>query len=363
MEKINAVAIGAGVQGMVHVQAAAESPYVDKVYVCDPDESRVAEARKLYGEKILPISYEEALKDPSIRFASISSPNRYHIQQAGDFMRLGKAVLLEKPMGSTLKEAQKMLEIEKETGAFLQLGFELHYSTLYTKAKEWIKEGKIGTPVNIQCRYFCTEFHLKNTWRSNSTGSFLIGEKLSHYLDLQRYFFDDEFESIYSLSSKKVVPYFNHRDNHQMLIRFPGDRVGVLNFIMYIAETYHADPLRELHEKQSDDGHCLTFHICGDKGALETDLFRCRLRRWQFTDTPRRMESDIVETYKYPSEESLEHCHNTLGQNLKVIERVAKGEKPEVTANDAYQTMKLCFAAELSEDTGEIIRHDDPRLM
>ena len=31
MEKINAVIIGAGVQGMVHVQAAVESPYVDKV--------------------------------------------------------------------------------------------------------------------------------------------------------------------------------------------------------------------------------------------------------------------------------------------------------------------------------------------
>ena len=40
MEKINAVVIGAGVQGMVHVQAAAESPYVDKVYICDPDVKR-----------------------------------------------------------------------------------------------------------------------------------------------------------------------------------------------------------------------------------------------------------------------------------------------------------------------------------
>ena len=109
MKKINAVAVGAGVQGMVHVQAAVESPYIDKVYVCDPDESRIAEARKLYGEKILPVSYEDALKDPSIRFASISSPNHHHIRQAGDFMRQGKAVLLEKPMGASLEEARKIL--------------------------------------------------------------------------------------------------------------------------------------------------------------------------------------------------------------------------------------------------------------
>ena len=105
MEKINAVIIGAGVQGMVHVQAAVESPYVDKVYICDPDEKCFAKAKEKFGN-VMPISYENALKDPSIRFASISSPNQFHIPQASDFMRQGKAVLLEKPMGATLEEAK-----------------------------------------------------------------------------------------------------------------------------------------------------------------------------------------------------------------------------------------------------------------
>jgi len=58
----------------------------------------------------------------------------------------------------------------------------------------------------------------------------------------------------------------------------------------------------------------------------------------------------------------MEHIHNTYGQNLKVIERVARGEKPEATATDAYQTMKLCFAADLSENTGDIIYRNNSRL-
>jgi hypothetical protein len=33
-----------------------------------------------------------------------------------------------------------------------------------------------------------------------------------------------------------------------------------------------------------------------------------------------------------------------------------------MTAREAYDTMKLCFAAELSEDTGELIKFDDPRI-
>jgi len=361
MNKINAVVVGAGVQGMDHIRAAATSPYVDKLYICDPDEQRFAVAKEKYP-KVLPITYEEMLKEPTIRFASVVSPNHLHIQHASDLMRHGKAVLLEKPMGVTLAEAQKMIELEKETGAFLQIGFELHYSLLYLKAKEWINAGKIGSPVNIQFRYFCSEFHHKNTWRSNSPGSFLIGEKLSHYLDLMRFFFEDEFESVYSVPSQNVVPYFKHPDNHQMILRFPGKRVGVLNFIMYIAENYHADPLKELHEQQAEDGHFLTYHICGDKGALEIDLFRLRMRRWAFSDGEKGIQSKIVETYSFLPKDAQEHYHNTYGQTLKVIELVASGEKPGVTATDAYETMKLCFAAELSENTGEIIRRNDARL-
>lgn len=362
-KKFNAVVIGAGVQGLVHVRAAAESPFIDKVFVFEPNQANMAEAVSLFGEKIVPLpSLEQALSDPSIRFASISSPVQFHVPQAAACMRSGKAVLLEKPIGNTLAEAKELLAVEKETGSFLQIGFELHYSKLYLKAREWIDAGLIGDPVNIQMRYLCAESEDRDTWRSRSPGSFLIGEKLSHYLDLERFFFRAEFESVYSLSSRRVVPYLNHRDNHQIMIKFPGDRVGVLNFLSYPAETWDPDCGRELLEKQLDDGHALNYLITGDKGCIQLDLFRRRARRWDFTIGPVRLLSRVSEDYVFTKEQDHEHFHNTYGQNLRVIERIARGEGPEVSAQDALETMKLCYAAELSEDTGEIIRRDDPRL-
>jgi predicted dehydrogenase len=279
-------------------------------------------------------------------------------------MRAGKAVLCEKPMGSTLAEARHMCEVEAETGAFIQIGFELHYSKMYQMTKKWINDGLIGDPVNIQCRYYCCEFHKKNNWRSNSTGSFLIGEKLSHYLDLQRWYFGETPQNVYSLSAAKVVDYFNHRDNHQILTRYPDGKIATLNFIMYIAESHTGhDPLRDLLEQQVDDGHYLQYHICGTKGAIETDVFKHRIRRWEFSDKPEYMDSNIVEEISFdPREEGLLYYHNVHGQNLRVIELAATGQKSEMTAREAFETMKLCFAAELSEDTGELIRFNDPRI-
>ncbi len=350
--------LGLGRMGATHVQAACESPYVAKVHGHEPEAGRLRQRAAELG--VAPVaSLEEIWRNPAIRLVSIATPNEAHVPLALAALRAGKAVLCEKPMGQTLAEARLLVDAERETGGFLQVGFELRYSRLYQQAKEWLEAGLVGEPVNIQCRYYCCEFHKKKTWRSEGGGSFLIGEKLSHYLDLQRWWFGREPESVYSVAAPRVVPYFRHEDNHQMLIRFAGGGVGTLNFIMYVAESLHRDPLVEVLAKQSDDGHFLQHHICGTRGAIETDVFRRRVRRWEFTDGPTGLESRIVETRTYPPEEDALWIHNTHGQNLRVAELVARGAAPEVSARDAFETMRLCFAAEQSEAEGRVVRLDE----
>ena len=132
-----------------------------------------------------------------------------------------------------------------------------------------------------------------------------------------------------------------------------------MNFIMYIAESYHPQEGVEIIEKQSDDGHYLQLHLCGTKGAIEADVFKRRIRRWECTDEPRGLESKIVDVIKFGPEDDNRFFHNTHDQNLRVFELVAKGLKPDVPAEDAYDSMRLCFAAERSEDTGRIIMMDE----
>lgn len=349
--------IGLGGMGATHVGAAKESPYVNRVYGYEPD---LARRNGRAGELgIVPADFDEILADPEIRLVCIASINSVHVEQAIRALRAGKAVMCEKPMGENLADAARLLQVAEETGGFLQIGFELHYSKMYQTAKQWIERGLIGAPVNVQCRYYCSEFHRRGNWRSQSTGSFLIGEKLSHYLDLQRWFMQSVPETVYSLSAPKVVSYFNHRDNHQILTRYANGGVGTLNFIMYIGESYHEDPLLEMLDKQAEDGHYLQYHICGASGAIETDVFRRRVRRWEFSEVEDGLESKIVEDITFDPREDQVWFHNTHGQNLRVIELVAKGLPPETPARDSFESMKLCFGAELSEDTGKIVRLDE----
>lgn len=353
-EKIDVAVLGLGGMGGTHVNAAKDAPFVDKIIGYEPDPERTA----LRGKELdIPSTsdLDAILNNPEIKLVYIAAINSVHAELTEKSLRAGKAVMCEKPMGETLDEAKLMMKTEKETGGFLQIGFELHYSKIYMETKRWIDEGLIGTPVNCHCRYYASEFHGKNTWRSNSTGT-LIGEKLSHYIDLQRWFMLDEVDEVFSMNSPNVVQYFNHPDNHQINMRFKKGAVANLNFLMYLGESDHRDPLLEMLEKQSDDGHFLQYHIMGTKGAIESDVFKRRLRRWEFTDGPEHMNSEIVETVTYDKSEDNEWIHNTRGQNIRIAELVAKGLPPENPADNAYQTMLAGFAAETSEREKRIVK-------
>lgn len=353
MNKINVAVLGLGNMGATHVNAAKSSVFIDKIIGYEP-QAEVAQVRgrELSIETVSELS--SILQDKSIKLTYIAAPNEDHRDLVEKCLKAGKAVLCEKPMGVTLDEARDILTVEKTSGEFLQIGFELRYSKLYKTVKEWIDASLIGKPLNSHCLYYCSEFHKKNTWRSKSKGT-LIGEKLSHYLDLPRWWFGETVTEVFATSAPNFVKYFNHPDNHQINYKFANGAVSSLNFIMGVAETDTGDPLQDTQEKQVDDGHALRYMIYGDKGAIETDVFRRTIRRWSFFDGPEQLGSKIIEEIKYPESEYLEWGHNVHGQNLRIAELVANDLKPDNPASDAYETMKLCFAAEMSTNENRIV--------
>lgn len=347
MHKINVAVLGLGGMGGTHVQAAQASPWVNGITGYEPAPERAAQRGRELG---IPATADLAaiLRDPGIRLVTIASTNETHCELTCQALRAGKAVLCEKPMGVSLAEARMMRDTARDTGGFLQIGFELRYSQLYRQIKDWIGAGLIGQPLNSHCDYWCSEFHLRDSWRSKSPDS-LIGEKLCHYLDLPRWWFGQEVVELHSMASPNFVSYFNHPDNHQIMYRFADGTMSSLMFVMGTAETWGGDPLQDYVAVQADDGHRLTYLIWGSKGAIEADVFRRRIRRWEFTDQPDKLHSRLVETLTYTKETDLEWSHNVHGQNLRVIELVATGQPPDTPAADSCESMKLVFAAEQSE--------------
>jgi predicted dehydrogenase len=121
--------------------------------------------------------------------------------------------------------------------------------------------------------------------------------------------------------------------------------------------TFRGDPLADsITDLQLGDGHKLRYIVVGTEGAAETDVFYRHIKRWRFSDTPERMTSDWVEDLTWTIPEDHFYYHNTTDQTRDVVRRVANGLPPMTPARDAYETMRLCFAAEEAANSCQVVR-------
>lgn len=101
--------------------------------------------KKAYG------SYEELLADPDIDVVYIPLPNHLHVPWAIKALKAGKHVLCEKPIGLSVAEAQKLLDISRKFPRLKVMeAFMYRYHPQWQWAKQRVSEGKIGELRTIQ---------------------------------------------------------------------------------------------------------------------------------------------------------------------------------------------------------------------
>lgn len=356
--------LGAGGMGGTVIEHLKECHQVKEIVAMDTRPERVQELKAKYGIHAS-TRLDELLSDPAIPLVFITASNAAHKDLAVAALQAGKAVMCEKPMATTLADARTMVETAERTHGFLQIGFELRYSKLYTKIKEWIDAGLLGDVINVTCTYVCSEFHGKGSWRNKlATGGSMFGEKLSHYVDLPRWWVGTNVpvQDVFTACSPNVIPYYEVRDNYQTTYRFANGAVGHLTFMMAVGAHFDGDPLQNVIDQQVGDGHALQFLIEGTRGAAATDVFARRIKRWEFRDTPECLASKWVEDITWDNKDDQIYFHCTLHQTQDIVRRVAAGLPPMTAARDSLESMRLCFAADLSADTGRQVMMADLKM-
>ena len=100
---------------------------------------------KAYG------SYEELLTDPDVDAVYIPLPNHLHVPWAIKALNAGKHVLCEKPIGLSVAEAQKLLNVAMKFPRLKVMeAFMYRHHPQWQWAKQRVNEGKIGEVRTIQ---------------------------------------------------------------------------------------------------------------------------------------------------------------------------------------------------------------------
>ena len=114
--------LGAGrIAQSAHLPAIARATCLHLVGIFDPSEYlRVAVAGR-YAVTAFPTA-QALLEDPTIEAVIVAVPDRFHAATTIDALAAGKHVLVEKPLASTVAEAESVVEATYRSGKIVQVG-------------------------------------------------------------------------------------------------------------------------------------------------------------------------------------------------------------------------------------------------
>ncbi len=111
--------IGVGYLGQHHARIFADLDDVRMVAVADTDRERADEIAVKYGCKAY-ADYRKLLDE--VDAVSVVTPTTFHYGVAMDCILAGKDVLIEKPITSTIEEADRLIAASEKTGTLIQVG-------------------------------------------------------------------------------------------------------------------------------------------------------------------------------------------------------------------------------------------------
>lgn len=144
-KKIRIGLIGAGnICQNAHIPAYLKQSDVELVAVCDLNEQRAKEVAAKYNIKHVARTIEDLVALDDVDAVSICVWNNAHARAALAAVKAGKHVLCEKPMATTVAEAQAMHDASKAGGKVFMLGFVNRFRSDSLLIKEMADAGKFG---------------------------------------------------------------------------------------------------------------------------------------------------------------------------------------------------------------------------
>ncbi|MEX0430500.1 Gfo/Idh/MocA family protein [Spiribacter insolitus] len=119
MSRLRTAVVGVGYLGRFHAQKYAAHPDCDLVAVVDADADR---ARQVADELGCEASTDPRALIGRVDAVSLVTPTRLHHEMALRLIGAGLHLLIEKPMTTTLAEADELIEAAEENGCLIQVG-------------------------------------------------------------------------------------------------------------------------------------------------------------------------------------------------------------------------------------------------
>lgn len=158
------------------------------VSLCSRDLNRAKDLAQKFGVPNYFNDYDEFLKS-DIDAVYVASANAFHYEQVLKAANAGKHIFCEKPLALNSSQAEEMVEAAKKNNVQFAVNYVHHFHPLVLKAKELLRDQKLGKLVSVQVN-FNIDFPPDNNFRFKKelSGGGALRDIGTHMIDLLRFF-------------------------------------------------------------------------------------------------------------------------------------------------------------------------------
>ncbi len=220
-------AVGWAILGTANIARAAFVPALRRagggsvvaIGTRDPERGRQFAAREAPGARVG--TYAEALADEAVRAVYVPLPNHLHREWAIRALEAGRAVLCEKPLGTTVDEVEAIIAAAGRTKGLLWEAFVFSFHPQTDRLRALVAEGAIGDPREILAGFHFRVRSPENIRWSAACRGGALNDVGCYPIHLARLLFDAEPETAWAV---------RRHDGHEVeaelqgMVRFPGGR-------------------------------------------------------------------------------------------------------------------------------------------
>ncbi|WP_284164815.1 Gfo/Idh/MocA family oxidoreductase [Frigidibacter sp. SD6-1] len=197
-ETLNVAVIGSGIWGAQHAHVFSTLPNTRLVAVCDVNRDRAEAMAKNHDGTRAFTDHREMLAMDGIDAVTIATPDFTHTPLIVDALDAGKHVLSEKPLATSVEEAEAIRKAADASDRKIMVDFHNRVSPAIATAQEEVAKGTLGKLIHGSGRLSNTTFVPLEmlSWAGRSSALWFLG---SHLVDALRFILDDDVVRVFAM--------------------------------------------------------------------------------------------------------------------------------------------------------------------
>ncbi len=258
---ITTAILGLGRAGWgIHAKALKGRDDYRVVAVADPIDERLNEAKETFGCETFR-TLDEMLAGPDAELVVVATQSSDHAGHSIACLRAGRNVLVEKPMATSVADADNLLEEAKKSGKMLTVHQSARLAADFVHIRNVIASGKLGEVFYVRKGQY--KFARRNDWQMlRKYGGGELNNNGVHGLDQCYLLLESSVKDVWGDLQRTICP-GDAEDHVKVLIR--GGNGRVIDYEMFSACA--VPPPRWL--------------VCGTRGTLSSDGQTSRLKYFE----------------------------------------------------------------------------------